>query len=35
MILKKIKNMYLASDSGELIGKKSCYGSFDSLFRFY
>ena len=27
--------MYLASDSGELIGQKSSHGCFNSLFRFY
>ena len=32
---QKIKNMYLASDSGELMGKKAVMGALNSLFRFY
>ena len=28
---QKIKNMYLVSDSGELMGKESCYGRFNTL----
>ena len=32
---QKIKNMYSASDSGEMIGKKSSNGCVNSLLRFY
>ena len=31
---QKIKNMYLASDSGKLIGK-SCYGCANTILRLY
>ena len=32
---QKIKNMYTASDSGEINWQKSCNGCFNSLFRFH
>ena len=32
---QKIKNMYLASDSGELMGKKAVMGCFNTLSRLY
>ena len=32
---QKIKNMYVASDSGEFMGKKSSYGCFNFVFRFH
>ena len=35
MILKKLKNMYLASDSGELMGKKAVMGALTLYIRFY
>ena len=32
---QKIKNMYLASDSGEVMGKKAVMGALNTLSRFY
>ena len=32
---QKIKNMYVASDTGELMGKKGCYGRINIIFRLY
>ena len=32
---QKIKNMYLASDSGELMGKKAVMGALTLILRFY
>ena len=32
---QKIKNMYVSSDTGELMGKKAVMGALNTLFRFY
>ena len=35
MTLKKLKTCMLASDSGELVGKKAVMGALNSLLRLY